>query len=146
MKVAKVLKHECTKHDLENPSNRMFLLSYKDYPIECATWVSEGEAIDAASKAIRAYNRRVTLEEKKVVAAAKKATVAAAQKEATAEIRSKKQQHKETKMLLLLLMYWTKSRNMKEYKQHQKLWMLTVSVVQRVANYEHCIFQRRFKK
>ena len=97
MKVAKVLKHECTKHDLANPSNRMFLLSYQDYPIECATWVSEGEAIDAASKAIRAYNRRVTLEEKKVVAAAKKATVAAAHKEAAAEIRSKKQQQKEEK-------------------------------------------------
>ena len=97
MKVAKVLKHECTKHDLANPSNRMFLLSYQDYPIECATWVSEGEAIDAASKAIRAYNRRVTLEEKKVVAAAKKAAVAAAQKEAAAEIRSKKQQQKEEK-------------------------------------------------
>ena len=47
MKVDTVLEHECTKHDLQNRSNRMFLLSYKDYPKECATWVSEAKAIEA---------------------------------------------------------------------------------------------------
>jgi hypothetical protein len=100
MKVDKVLEHECTKHDLQNQSNRMFLLSYKDYPKECATWVSEAKAIEAASHTIRAYNRRVTAEEKKVVAkvaAAKKAAAAAAQKEALAESSSRKQQQKEEK-------------------------------------------------
>jgi hypothetical protein len=100
MKADKVFKHECTKHDLQNPLNRMFLLSYKDYPKECATWLSEAEAIETASKTIRAYNHRVTMEEKKVVAkaaAAKKATAIAAQKEATAESHSRKQQQKEEK-------------------------------------------------
>lgn len=100
MKVDKVLEHECTKHDLQNRSNRMFLLSYKGYPKECATWVSEANAIEAASHTILAYNRRVTAEEKKVVAkvaAAKKAAATAAQKEATAESHGRKQQQKEEK-------------------------------------------------
>jgi hypothetical protein len=100
MKADKVLEHECTKHDLHNPSNTMFLLSYTDYPKECATGGSEAKAIEAASQTIRAYNRRVTMEEKKVVAkvaAAKKAAATAAQKEATAESHSRKQQQKEEK-------------------------------------------------